>query len=133
MTKLEMVSRYFDFILGEELKSWEDRLDALMKEGRITTEARYYVYNSHSWYGVKLMHDIIIRASKAKCYSTYINNRKKLDYEYAWADIQKEFAKMKAFVEEQEALPYEKTQKQRLISNDELLDLELKQFVDERR
>lgn len=42
--------------------------------------------------------------------------RKKWDYEYAWADIQKEFAKMKAFVEEQEVLPYEKTQKQGLIS-----------------
>lgn len=130
MTKLEMVRRYFDFILGEELKSWEDRLDALMKEGRITTGARYYVYNSHSWYGVKMMDEITSRAAKAKNYIGYINNRKKWDYEYAWEDIQKEFAKMKAFVEEQEALPYEKTQKQRLI---ELQDLELKQFVDERR
>ena len=126
MTKLEMVRRYFDFILGEELKSWEDRLDALMNEGRITTGARYYVYNSHRWYGVKMMDDITSRASKAKNYIAYINNRKKWDYEYAWEDIQKEFAKMKAFVEEQEGLPYEKTQKQRLISNDELLIKEAK-------
>lgn len=121
MTKLEMVRRYFDFILGEELKSWEDRLDVLVHQGRITTGARYYVYNSHSWYGVKKMDEITSRASKAKNYIAYINNRKKWDYEYAWADIQKEFAKMKAFVEKQEVLPYEKTQKQRLISNDELL------------
>lgn len=126
MTKLEMVRRYFDFILGEELKSWEDRLDALMNEGRITTGARYYVYNSHRWPGVKMMDDITSRASKAKNYIAYINNRKKWDYEYAWEDIQKEFEKMKAFVEEQEALPYEKTQKQRLISNDELLIEEVK-------
>ncbi|HHV27923.1 MAG TPA: hypothetical protein GXX63_12120 [Tissierellia bacterium] len=126
MTKLEMVRRYFDFILGEELQSWEDRLDALMNEGRITTGARYYVYNSHRWHGVKLMDDITSRASKAKNYIVYINNRKKWDYEYAWKDIQKEFSKMKAFVEEQEALPYEKTQKQRLISNDELLIKEVK-------
>ena len=123
MTKLEMVRRYFDFILGEELKSWEDRLDALMTEGRITTGARYYVYNSHRWPGVKLMDDITSRASKAKNYIAYLN---KWDYEYAWEDIQKEFSKMKAFVEEQEALPYEKTQKQRLISNDELLIEEVK-------
>lgn len=122
MTKLEMVRRYFDFILGEELKSWEDRLDTLMNEGRITAGARYYVYNSHRWPGVKMMDDITSRASKAKNYITYLNNRKKWDYEYAWEDIQKEFSKMKAFVEEQEALPYEKTQKQRLISNDELLN-----------
>ncbi len=120
MTKLEMVRRYFDFILGEELKSWEDRLDTLMNEGRITTGARYYVYNSHRWYGVKMMDEITSRAAKAKNYIAYINNRKKWDYEYAWEDIQKEFSKMKAFVEEQEALPYEKTQKQRLISNGEL-------------
>ena len=120
MTKLEMVRRYFDFILGEELKSWEDRLDALMNEGRITTGARYYVYNSHRWYGVKMMDEITSRAAKSKNYIAYINNRKKWDYEYAWRDIQKEFAKMKAFVEEQEALPFENTQKQRLISNDEL-------------
>ena len=120
MTKLEMVRRYFDFILGEELQSWEDRLDALMNEGRITTGARYYVYNSHRWYGVKMMDEITSRASKAKNYIAYLNNRKKWDYEYAWRDIQKEFSKMKAFVEEQEALPYEKTQKQRLISNGEL-------------
>jgi len=120
MTKLEMVRRYFNFILGEELQSWEDRLDALMNEGRITTGARYYVYNSHRWYGVKMMDEITSRASKAKNYIAYLNNRKKWDYEYAWRDIQKEFSKMKAFVEEQEALPYEKTQKQRLISNGEL-------------
>ncbi len=126
MTKLEMVRRYFDFILGEELQSWEDRLDALMNEGRITTGARYYVYNSHRWPGVKMMDDITSRASKAKNYIAYLNNRKKWDYEYAWRDIQKEFEKMKAFVEVQEALPYEKTQKQRLISNDELLIKEAK-------
>ena len=126
MTKLEMVRRYFNFILGEELKSWEDRLDALMNEGRITTGARYYVYNSHRWYGVKKMDEITSRAAKAKNYIRYINNRKKWDYEYAWRDIQKEFEKMKAFVEEQEALPYEKTQKQRLMSNDELLIKEVK-------
>lgn len=126
MTKLEMVRRYFDFILGEELKSWEDRLDTLMNEGRITTGARYYVYNSHRWPGVKMMDEITSRAAKAKNYIGYINNRKKWDYEYAWEDIQKEFSKMKAFVEEQEALPYEKTQKQRLISNDELLIEEVK-------
>ena len=72
------------------------------------------------------MDEITSRASKAKNYIAYINNRKKWDYEYAWEDIQKEFSKMKAFVEEQEALPYEKTQKQRLISNDELLIKEAK-------
>lgn len=126
MTKLEMVRRYFDFILGEELKSWEDRLDALMNEGRITTGARYYVYNSHRWAGVKMMDEITSRATKSKNYIGYINNRKKWDYEYAWKDIQKNYIKMKAFVEEQEALPYEKTQKQRLISNDELLIKEAK-------
>ena len=95
MTKLEMVRRYFNFILGEELKSWEDRLDALMNEGRITTGARYYVYNSHRWYGVKMMDEITSRAAKSKNYIAYtLHNRKKWDYEYAWR-IPKRTSKMK--------------------------------------
>ena len=120
VTKRDYIQMYFDFFNSEEVKDLDRRLNALEDQKRITSGARYYVYNPYEWYGAKLFQDILSRAAKAKCYNTYINDRKKCDYEYAWEHIQENFAKAISFVEENEQCAFEDSQYQKLVAESKI-------------
>ena len=117
LTKQDYVDLYLEFLQSEELASLEERLDHLLDANRITDGARYLVYYYREWYGVKQLYDILRRASKAKCYVTYINDRRKWDFEYAWQNIQQEYAKALQFVVENEQCPFEESQCQKLLAS----------------
>ena len=116
MTKSQII----DHILSTDLTDLDSRLDALLEQNRITSGARYYVYNPYLFYGYTKIIEILGRACKAKDYIRYINRIDSFTYSYCLENFQKNMAKALAFVEEQEALPFESTQKQVLIQKGEL-------------
>lgn len=116
MTKSQII----DHILNTDLTDLSNRLDALLEQNRITSGARYYVYNPYQFYGLTQIMEILAKAGKAKDYTRYIKRIDSFSYNYYLKDFQDNMAKALAFVEEQEALPFESTQKQVLIQKGEL-------------
>ena len=117
MTKSQII----DHILNTDFSDLDSRLDALMEQGRITGGARYYVYNPYQFYGYTRIMEILDKAAHSKNYTRYIKRIDSFTYSYCLENFQKNMAKALAFVEEQEALPFESTQKQLLIQKGELV------------
>lgn len=117
MTKSQII----DHILNTDFSDLDSRLDALMEQGRITGGARYYVYNPYQFYGYTRIMEILDKASHSKDYIRYIKRIDFTTYNIYLQDFQKDMARALAFVEEQEALPFESTQKQLLIQKGELV------------
>jgi len=121
MTKMQIIrTYYFDFTNTDEFKDFDQRIDVLMEQDRITTGARYYIHDFYKWYGARMLSDITSKAVQSKNYNRYIKRVSLWDYTYYMNDIIKSFEEMKAFVIEQENLPFEETQKQVLIAKGEL-------------
>ena len=116
MTKSQII----DHILNTDLTDLSNRLDALLEQNRITPGARYYVYNPYQFYGLTQILEILDKASHSKDYIRYIKRIDSITYNIYLQDFQKDMARALAFVEEQEALPFELTQKQVLIQKGEL-------------
>ena len=116
MTKSQII----DLILNTDFSDLDSRLDALMEQGRITSGARYHVYNPYQFYGYTQIMEILAKAGKSKDYIRYIKRIDSFTYNYCLKDFQDSMAKALAFVEEQEKLPFEATQKQVLIQKGEL-------------
>lgn len=117
MTKFDMIHSFMQM----DLKPINDRITALCKADRITVGAAFYVYSPYEFYSYKKLSEIITRALKAKDYTQYINcNVSKRDIQYYYNDFLAELEKAEKFVEEQEALPFEQTQKQLLVQKGEL-------------
>lgn len=117
MTKSQII----DHILSTDLTDLSNRLDALLEQNRITSGARYYVYNPYLFYGYTKIIEILGKACKAKDYIRYINRIDSITYNIYLQAFQKDLTRALAFVEEQEALPFESTQKQLLIQKGELV------------
>lgn len=109
MTKIEI----FSYILSFDYSSLNTRLDKLLREGRITPGARYYVYNPYGYYWARVS-DIASKASNSKDYFRYIKRIDSTTWRIIYQGFQEDMEKIKAFIEEQEKLPFEKTQKQLL-------------------
>ena len=116
MTKIETIN----YILDYDIRSLADRLERLLSEDRITSGACYYVYNPYEFYSHKEVMDLICRASKSKDYFRYIKRLNSTHYSILLDMFKKDIAKTEAFLEEQENLPFEKSQKQLLIQKGEL-------------
>lgn len=117
MTKNEMIRE----VLHMDLNSIYNRLAALVEENRITVGAAYYVYNPYDFYGYKKILEIFDRACKSKNYNQYLNcNVPKWNVQYYYSDLLSQMDRAKKFIEEQESLPFEQTQKQILIQKGEL-------------
>lgn len=109
MTKIEI----FSYIIHFDYSSLNTRLDQLLKEERITSGARYYVYNPHGYYWEKVS-DIASKASNSKDYFRYIKRIDSTTWKIIYKGFQEDIERIKNFIEEQEKLPFEKTQKQLL-------------------
>lgn len=116
MTKLETVQ----YILGYDLRSLADRLEKLLSEDRITSGACYYVYNPYEFYSLKQILEISSKAHKSKNYFRAIKRTDSITYGVLLRMFKDSIAKTEAFLEEQEALPFEQSQKQVLIQKGEL-------------
>lgn len=116
MTKQEIIH----FILNYNLDDIDSRLDKLMEGERITGGARYYVYNPYENYGLKSLMELLNKASKSKDYTRYLKRVDSFTYCYMYQDFIKGVEKTLAFIQEQENLPFEETQKQVLIQKGEL-------------
>lgn len=116
MTKAEIIN----YILTYNLDDINNRLDKLMEADRITGGARYYVHCPYENYGHKRLLEILHKAGKSKDYTRYLKRIDSFTYCYLYQDFTKGLAKTLAFIEEQENLPFEQTQKQLLIQKGEL-------------
>lgn len=116
MTKQEIIN----YILTYDLDGINSRLDKLMGEERITGGARYYVYGPYENYGFKTLLEILSKANKSKNYIRYLKRIDHFTYQYLYQNFTQGVEKAMAFIQEQETLPFEKTQKQVLISKGEL-------------
>lgn len=116
MTKMEIVQE----MLAIDFSSISDRLDKLMEEGRITSGARYYVYNPYQIYSLTWLQELLDKAGKSKNYIRCIKRTDSITFSIIWKSFQEDLNKIISFVEEQENLPFEQTQKQILIQNGEL-------------
>ena len=116
MTKSEIIT----YILSYNLDDINTRLDRLMNEDRITGGARYYVYSPYENYGHKKLLEILDKAGKSKNYTRYLKRVDSFTYGYLYQEFTKGITRTLAFIEEQESLPFEQTQKQVLIQKGEL-------------
>lgn len=116
MTKSQIIR----YILNVDFTDIQHRLDALMDQDRITSGARYYVYNPYSFYGYNQIMGILDRASKSKNYFRYLNRISSITYNIYLDDFRENMTKTLAFIQEQETLPFVETQKQVLISKGEI-------------
>lgn len=116
MTKLEI----YDYILHYDIRPLADRLEKLLSEDRITSGACYYVYNPYEFYSLKQVMELSFKACKSKDYFRYIKRLNSIHYSVLMDMFKKDIAKTEAFLEEQENLPFEKSQKQLLIQKGEL-------------
>lgn len=116
MTKLEI----YDYILHYDIRSLADRLKKLLSEDRITSGACYYVYNPYEFYSLKQVMELSSKACKTKNYFRCIKRVDTITFSIWLEDFKKDIAKTEAFLAEQEALPFEQSQKQVLIQKGEL-------------
>lgn len=116
MTKQEIVH----YLLTVDTKDLGDRLDKLMDEERITSGARYLVYNPMDSYDITWLLETLGKASDSKNYTRYLKRISLGVFEYHLNHYNKHLADIEAFVEEQENLPFDQTQKQVLIQKGEL-------------
>lgn len=117
MTKMEII----DYILEYDFGSLSDRLDKLMKEDRITGGARFYVYDPYSIYSLNQIHDLLGKAANSKNYFRYIKRVDSIQFNVWLKMFNEDVARIVSFLEEQEALPFEQSQKQVLIQKGELI------------
>lgn len=116
MTKMEIVNQ----MLHTDFTSISDRLNKLMEEGRITTGARYYVYDPYHIYSYTQLNDILSKACKSSNYTRYIKRIDSITFSVMWESFQDDLNRILSFIEEQENLPFEQSQKQVLIQSGEL-------------
>lgn len=116
MTKLEIL----DFIFHYDIRSLADRLENLLAEDRITGGACYYVYNPYEFYSFKQIMELSSKACKSKNYFRCIKRVDTITFGIWLEDFKKDIARTEAFLAEQEALPFEQSQKQVLIQKGEL-------------
>ncbi len=116
MTKQDIIH----YILNYDIRSLADRLERLMSEDRITSGACYYVYNPYEFYQLKQVMDLTYKASKSKDYFRYLKRKDSIFYSVMLEGFKKNIAKTEAFLQEQENLPFEQSQKQVLIQKGEL-------------
>lgn len=91
-----------------------------MNQDRITAGARYYIYNPYKFYSLNQIHELIGKAAASKNYTRYLKRIDSIQYS-VWLQMFKEdLKKTLDFVEEQENLPFEQSQKQILIQNGEI-------------
>lgn len=116
MTKLDIVT----YILSNpEHSDLSDRLLALYQEDRITSGA-YTVYNPFSIYSYRQISALSSKAAASKDYVRYLKRIDSTQYQ-VWKDMyDQDLRKIRTFITEQEALPFEESQKQQLIANGEL-------------
>ena len=116
MTKLEI----YDSIFNYDIQSLADRLEKLLAEDRITAGACYYVYNPYEFYSLKQVMELSSRACESKNYFRCIKRVNTITFNIWLEDFKKDLQKTEAFLAEQEALPFEQSQKQVLIQKGEL-------------
>lgn len=116
MTKLDIVHE----ILTHDFTPIQKDLDQLLEEGRITTGARYYVYNPFDIYSVKWVSELVDKAVRSKDYTRYIKRQTSIQMNVIYQMFTEDLKKITTFIEEQKALPFDQTQKQVLIANGEL-------------
>lgn len=116
MTKMEIIH----YILSYDLRPLADRLERLLDEDRITSGACYYVYNPYEFYSLKEIMDLTSKASKSKDYIRYIKRFDSIHYSVLLNMFKESISKTEAFLAEQEALPFEQSQKQVLIQKGEI-------------
>lgn len=116
MTKLNIVHE----ILTHNFTSLQKDLDQLLEEGRITSGARYYVYNPFDIYSVKWVSELVSKAAASKDYTRYIKRQTSTQMNVIYRMFTEDLKKITDFIEEQKALPFEQSQKQQLIANGEL-------------
>ncbi len=118
MTKNQIIDLYFEIM--KDYTPWADRLIELVSQDRITSGA-LYIYDAYQSYGRQKISEMFNKAGKAKSFSQYIGcNTTKFDWTYSILKLQDDIAKTKLFIETQEQLPFEQTQKQLLIANGEI-------------
>jgi len=116
MTKTQII----DHILNFDLKTLDNQLQNLMDEGRITSGARYYVYNPYRIYALNTVGELIGKAAKSKNYTRYIKRIDTVQYSVWLRMFDEEVEKIQAFIREQTTVPFTQSQKQQLIANGEL-------------
>ena len=116
MTKMEIIH----YILSYDIRSLADRLERLLAEDRITSGACYYVYNPYEFYSLKEIMDLTSKAAQSKDYIRYIKRFDSIHYSVLLKMFKESISKTEAFLAEQEALPFEQSQKQVLIKKGEL-------------
>lgn len=116
MTKLDIIN----LILKADFSDLTSRLKNLMDEDRITTGAGYYVYDPFHFYSYRWVSELLEKASNSKNYFRYIKRISSIEFGIIKKGFEEDMAKTLAFIEEQENLPFEETQKQVLIRNGEL-------------
>jgi hypothetical protein len=117
-TKRDCLNQYFDLMTkGDKLHA---RVIALMESNRITSGACFYVHNPYDWHGAKSIAKILEKAGHSKNYTAALKRISQWHWNYYLKDIEAHLAETTAFVNEQEKLPFDKTQKQILIQKGEL-------------
>lgn len=116
MTKMNI----FHNILDYDYKSLADRLDKLVEQDRITTGAAYFVYDPYQWYSHRKASELCSKAAKSTDFTRYLKRLSTTEWSVMWQMFQEDEAKTLAFIQEQEALPFDQTQKQVLIQKGEL-------------
>lgn len=116
MTKLDIIQA----ILSYDFDTINRRLNKLVQENRITAGAAFYVYNPFENYQYRQCMEIVRKAGNSKNYTRYIKRIDSITYQVMWDFFKDQMDKTEAFLTEQEAIPFEQSQKQQLIANGEL-------------
>jgi hypothetical protein len=119
MNKKELLDKHFE-MAKQFSREISPRLDKLVEDNRITTGAAYTVYDVTQCYGYTKIKEILDKAFKSKDTIRYMKRIKLSSWQYYVNDMQRVYDKVIVFCDEQEALPFEQTQKQVLIAKGEL-------------
>lgn len=115
-TKRQIMQTIVELWVKESNIESDAKLWDLYQQDRITGGC-YYVYNTYDAYEYKESHLLFDRAYRSR---TSMEDIKMWDFTHTLKMLEKHYEKLRAFVEEQESLPFEQTQKQLLIKEGEL-------------
>ncbi|MFA5542869.1 MAG: hypothetical protein WDA47_03785 [Bacilli bacterium] len=119
-TKRQCLNRYFEIMEEVFKQDILERLNSLVKADRVTSGAAYYIYSPYEWYGYKAISTILQKANSSKDILRYLKRVSKFYWNYYIQDMERQMKETMAFIQEQETIEFEKSQKQVLKAKGEL-------------
>lgn len=117
MTKMQMIDKYFELMQSTETKSTGELLDKLYFEDDKITSGCHYLYSTYDNPNYQWFSTLLSNAADSKGFIRYIKRHSVWEINYHLQKLIADIEKATQFAKEQDATPFDQSQKQLAIQN----------------